>query len=267
LTFPSIISLSNVVCAALSNNILAINQCLVNANTVKILMSYSSLSIFTSTKLSVGPYNNYPSLEPYSIQVDLYGDTFQQSKICSNINSPISLQNLQLNSIGISSYNFNNPSFLLTASNLLINFANASSTSFTSMTIKFPPDFGLTSAGCSAPSQIICTLVAASNMFSLTTSSVFSFPFTVTLTNLITTAYSPSSYVFVQTFSSTGYQMDSNSDVYFATTCTLPCRTCQSTSQTSTCLSCYSNSSLSQVSGAIYLNGTACSSHCGLGYY
>lgn len=267
LTFPSVISLTNVLCSPISSNILAINQCLVDANSVKILISYSSLSIFTSTRVSIDPYNNYPSLEPYPIQVDLYGDSFQQSKLCSNINSLINLQNSQLNIIGISSYSFSNPALLLSSSNLLINFANASSTSFKTMTIKFPPDFGLASAGCSAPSQVTCSLVLGSNMFSLTTSSVFSFPFTATLTNILTTAYSPSSYIFVQTFSSTGYQMDSNSDMYFATTCTLPCRTCQSAVQTSICMSCYSNSSLIQVSGAIYLNGTSCSSRCGFGYY
>jgi hypothetical protein len=104
-------------------------------------------------------------------------------------------------------------------------------------------------------------------MFSLTTSSTFSFPFAVTLTNIVTPAYSPSSYVYIQTFSAAGYQMDSNADIFFATTCTLPCKTCQSSIQSSLCTSCYTNTSLSQVSGAIYLNGSACASHCGTGYY
>jgi hypothetical protein len=62
LTFPSIVGLINVVCSAISSNILAINQCLVNSNSVRMLISYNSLSIFTSTRISIGPYNNYPSL-------------------------------------------------------------------------------------------------------------------------------------------------------------------------------------------------------------
>lgn len=190
-----------------------------------------------------------------------------QSKLCSNVGNPFILQNLQLGSIGVSSFSFNNPVFLSSTSNLLITFSNASSTLFTSMTIKFPPDFGLNSAACSVPSQISCSLVVANNMFNLTTSTAFSFPFSVTMTNLVTPPYSPSSYIYVQTFSSTGYQMDANSDVIFSTTCALPCRTCQSLSQPSVCLTCYTNGSLSQVSGAIYLNGTVCTSRCGFGYY
>jgi hypothetical protein len=92
-------------------------------------------------------------------------------------------------------------------------------------------------------------------------------PFSITITNLITTAYTPSSYIYLQTFSSTGYQMDSNQNIAFTTTCTLPCKTCQSASQSSICTSCYSNSSLNQVGGAIYLNGSLCSSFCSSGYY
>jgi hypothetical protein len=266
LTFPSIISLSNIVCGIISSNILAINQCSIYSNTVKVYFSYNSLSTSTSTKLSIGPYDNFPSLQSYSIQADLYGDSFGQSKLCSNANSPITLYNTRLGVTGVSSFSFSN-AVLFSSSNMIINFANSSSSLFSSMTIKFPPDFGLTSAGCSVPSQVSCSVSISENMLNLTSSFSFSFPFTVTLTNILTTPYSPSSYIFVQTFSSSGYQMDSNSDVYFSTACTLPCLHCQSTAQPSVCTSCYSNASLSQISGAIYLNGSTCSSTCGLGYY
>ena len=57
--------------------------------------------------------------------------------------------------------------------------------------------------------------------------------------------------------------MDSNTQIYFSTACTLPCRTCPSSA--TTCASCYTNTSL--VSGKIYLNSSACVSVCALGLY
>ena len=155
---------------------------------------------------------------------------------------------------------------MLSSSNLLINIANVSSTSFSFFTLKFPPDFGLVSASCSAPAGISCGITLSQNLFNLTTASTFSLPFSITISNLITTAYTPSSYIYIQTFSASGYQMDQNSNVAFATTCTLPCKNCN-TATPSVCTSCYSNTSLNQIGGYIYLNGSLCSSFCSSGSY
>lgn len=95
-TFPSVINLNNVLCTSISSNILAITTCSILSNTVKMLISLNSISTSTNTKISLGPYNNYPSLQPYTIQVDLYGDSFQISKLCSNANSLTTLTNTQL---------------------------------------------------------------------------------------------------------------------------------------------------------------------------
>jgi proprotein convertase subtilisin/kexin type 5 len=59
--------------------------------------------------------------------------------------------------------------------------------------------------------------------------------------------------------------MDSNTNVKFTTSCTLPCKTCNSTSQPTVCTSCYSNTSL--VSGQTILSGNSCTSFCPTGYY
>lgn len=95
-TFPSVISLTNILCSVISSNILAITSCSIYSNTVKMMISFNSVSTSINTKLSLGPYNNYPSLQPYTIQIDLYGDSFQISKLCSNANSLTTLTNTQL---------------------------------------------------------------------------------------------------------------------------------------------------------------------------
>ena len=95
-TFPTAISLTNIFCSTISSNILAITSCSIYSNTVKMMISFNSISTSTNTRLSLGPYNNYPSLQPYTIQVDLFGDSFQISKLCSNANSLTTLTNTQL---------------------------------------------------------------------------------------------------------------------------------------------------------------------------
>jgi hypothetical protein len=60
--------------------------------------------------------------------------------------------------------------------------------------------------------------------------------------------------------------MDSNQNIVFSTACDLPCRTC-SVSTPALCNSCYNDTTLPQVMGAIYLNGTSCVSICGIGNY
>lgn len=90
-----------------------------------------------STQLAIGPYNNYPSLQPYTIQVDLYQDMFETSKLCSNANSLQTLQNTQNGAITISSNSFN-PNTLLTSANFALTIQSASSTTFSYFVITLP---------------------------------------------------------------------------------------------------------------------------------
>lgn len=76
ISLPSIISLSSITCTAISNNIQAITSCTTISSKIKVFIVYSSLTTLTSTVIEVGTYNNYPSLEAYTVQVDLFGDTF-----------------------------------------------------------------------------------------------------------------------------------------------------------------------------------------------
>jgi len=62
ITFPSTISMNNIICTPLSSNILSIISCSPNSNEIKIQFNYNSLSTTTNTALKIGPYINYFSL-------------------------------------------------------------------------------------------------------------------------------------------------------------------------------------------------------------
>ncbi len=93
----------------------------------------------------------------------------------------------------------------------------------------------------------------------------FVFPFQVTLQNVLTPKSSPSSKVFLETYTSDSYLIDRNSDIIFATACTLPCKGCVSATQPSQCTSCYSDPTL--VSNLVILSGSTCTSACPIGQY
>jgi hypothetical protein len=86
-----------------------------------------------------------------------------------------------------------------------------------------------------------------------------------TLNNIMTPSFTPSSNVYIQSYTSGNYMMDANTVIQFTTICTLPCKTCSSVSQPTICTSCYGNTSL--VQGQIYLNNSLCVASCNLGYY
>ena len=172
--------------------------------------------------------------------------------------------NTQLGAITLSSFSFSTPT-LQSTSNLNIYITSTSSNLIGKMTIEFPSDFSLSGASCSAPSSLSCSL-QSSRIFVLTTLTTFSMPVTISIMNLVTPTYTPSLYIYLLTFSTSSYQMDSNQNIVFSTACTLPCKTC-SVSTPTICNSCYNDTTLSQVMGAIYLNGTNCVSICGVGNY
>jgi len=136
LIFPSEINILSSGCSPLSTNILSLS-CSVNSNNFQVQLVYSYLSTNTSTQLSIQTYNNYPSLKPYTIQVDLYQDMYMQYKLCSNANSLSPLQNTQVGSIYLASYSFSSTT-LLTSSNLHVNMNATSSITFSYLVITLP---------------------------------------------------------------------------------------------------------------------------------
>lgn len=187
---------------------------------------------------------------------------YQNSKLCTNANTPSSFQNTGVGTITVSSSSFSNP-ILLTTANLNFQITSTSGFPFSYLAISFPAEFGCSAITCSLPSGITCTLQGNSVIINSTTT--ISLPLVAAINNLVTPSFSPSSNIYIQSFSSTGYLMDSNTQIYFQTSCTLPCKFCTSTVQPSSCTSCYSNTTL--VQGQIYQNGTSCVSVCGYGLY
>lgn len=193
--------------------------------------------------------------------VELFADIFQNSKLCTNSNAPASFQNTAVGSITVSSSSFSNP-VLLEASNLNFEISSVQGYPFSYLVVSFPAEFGIASTTCSFPAGIICTIQGTSIVINSTTT--IALPLVGAINNIIAPGFSPSSNIYLQSFSSTAYTMDSNTQIYFAAACTLPCRGCSS-SQPASCTSCYSNAAL--VQGQIYLSNSSCVSVCGLQLY
>ena len=196
------------------------------------------------------------------MQVDLYADFHQNSKLNTNANSPNSFKNTAVGSITISSHSFSN-AVLLESTNLNFQISTTDGLSFSYLVVSFPAEFSTTAVSCSLPSGITCTTSGTS--VTINSSSSISLPLIGAINGLISPSFSPSSNIYVQSFNSNNFLMDSNTQIFFTTTCTLPCKTCSSPSQPTICTSCYSNTSL--VSGQVLQNGTSCVSVCGTGLY
>ncbi len=70
------------------------------------------------------------------------------------------------------------------------------------------------------------------------------FPFQFTLRNVLTPKSTPSSKVYLETYTNDNYWIDRNSEISFTTECTPPCKRCLSPSYSSSCESCYTDGSL-----------------------
>lgn len=136
LVFPSVINIQSSGCSAISANIASLS-CSVNSNNFQVQLSYNYLSTNTTTQLSIQTYKNYPSLQSYTIGVDLYQDLYMQYKLYSNLNSLNPLQNTQVGSIYLSSYSFSSQT-LLTSSNLNVIINATDSVTFSYLLITFP---------------------------------------------------------------------------------------------------------------------------------
>ena len=258
INFPSSISIQSTSCAAISSNLISVS-CSPSGNKMQALLLYNSLDTNRQTQILILPYSNYPSLQPYTLTVDLYQDIFQGSKLYSS-SSPASFQNLQSGTIILSSHSFTS-TILAGSTNLNIQINATSASLFGYVTISLPFEFGVSGVGCSLPYGFTCTLQGQSVV--VNSSNIISLPLIFTVNNLTAPSFSPSSNIYIQTKNSNGYLMDSNTQIFFATACTLPCRTC--TTAPTSCTSCYTNTTL--VAGQIYQNGSNCVSVCGTGLY
>lgn len=193
--------------------------------------------------------------------MDLYANSLQAAILCTNAGSPIPQQNVGTGSISVSSYSFSNGN-LLENSNLQINMNNVNGAGFKSVMISFPNEFGTIAAACSLPAGAACVVYA--NKSIVVSSDSFTLPLQLTITNLVLPSFTPSTNIYLQTYSSTTFLMDRNTQIVFATTCTLPCRLCNTLTPT-ICTGCYSNSAL--VSGQTILSSGACTSLCTTGNY
>lgn len=260
ITFPTLINIQLASCTPTSANLVAVS-CSANSNKLQAILTYNALGTSTSTIFTVAPYSNYPSLSPYSFTAELFADMFQTSKLCTNANSPLSLQNTAVGGITLASSSFS-ATVLAENTNLNFKISSVSGYPFSYLVVSLPNEFATTSVSCSLPAGLTCTKL--NNAITINSSTTIALPLIATLNTVTAPAFSPSSNIYLQTFSSSNYLMDSNTDIYFQTGCTLPCRTC-SVGFPASCLSCYTNSAL--VQGQIYLNTSACVSICGSGLY
>jgi len=135
-TFPSLINIQNATCTPVSSNLISVS-CMPNSNKMQALILYNSLDTSKSTQFTISTFSNFPSLQPYTITVDLYQDIYQISKLYSNSDSPKAFQNLQAGAITISSSSFTN-AILASSTNLNIQISATNGAAFSYITVSFP---------------------------------------------------------------------------------------------------------------------------------
>jgi hypothetical protein len=86
----------------------------------------------------------------------------------------------------------------------------------------------------------------------------------MTLKNIVTPKFTPSSKAYIETYTIDNYLIDRNNDIFFSTACTLPCKNCAILTSTQ-CTSCYSDPTL--VSNLTIFGNSTCKSVCPIGEY
>jgi hypothetical protein len=71
LNFPTAIQFLSISCLKMSTNLILVS-CIQISNKVKVTLQYNQLSTLYSTKFSIEAYKNYPYLQEYSIEANLY---------------------------------------------------------------------------------------------------------------------------------------------------------------------------------------------------
>ena len=133
MTFPTQVNIQSVSCAVVSSNLVGVS-CSPNSNRVQALLTFSSLSTSQAVEFTISSYNNFPSLEPYTLQVDLYADIHQNSKL--NTHSA-TFQNTAVGAITISSHSFSN-AILSSSTNLNFQISATDGLPFSYLVISFP---------------------------------------------------------------------------------------------------------------------------------
>jgi len=223
-SFPTLINIQFTQCTALSSNLMSVYCSSSNTHQLKIELMFSFLSTTTTTRILISSYKNYPSLKPYAVQVDLYEDNFMQTKLSSNQLALISLQNTAVGNIGVEQFSWNVPR-LGSSSNFNIRINRMDSLSFAYLILTLPLEFSISAVTCSLPNDLTCSIISGSSV-RIVANSTMSLPLSFSLNNIITPTFSPSSPIYLQSFTSDNFRVDDNTAMSFSTLCTLPCRTC-----------------------------------------
>jgi hypothetical protein len=199
---------------------------------------------------------NYPSIQQYTVSVALNIGAF------SIAYETYPLTNTMPNQITISSYSFSN-TILKNSSDLSIQLVPTTPLSSTDiLQFVFPTQFSISSLTCALPSQLSCSI--SSQTVTITSTSSYSSSISVTFGGIMNPSTSPSSSIFIETYTQDHYLKDRDYSVKFVTACELYCRTCQSTNS-SYCMSCYTDATIAN--GNTVLSGGVCTSACTPGFY
>ena len=76
------------------------------------------------------------------------------------------------------------------------------------MMVTFPQEFDIGGSGCSLPNDMSCSLSGSS--MRLDYNGTISTPLAFTINSVLTPTFTPSSIIYLQTYSTNGYRMDSN---------------------------------------------------------
>lgn len=112
-------------------------SCSVNGQDLQAILVYTSASTSTATEFAISGYKNYPSLEGYTLQVELFADLFKNSKLCTNSHALANLKNMAVGSITLGTYSFSS-TILLAATNLNFQIVSTDGASFSSLKMTFP---------------------------------------------------------------------------------------------------------------------------------
>ena len=126
----------------------------------------------------------------------------------------------------------------------------------------FGNDFGITSVTC-ANSGYSCA--NTSSVLTLTNTNPTALQ-TITIGNILAPALSPSTPITIEIYSGTGYLIARGASIVWSASCSLPCRTCSS-SNSSACLTCYSDLTVAQGRVLYSAVNSTCVSVCGDTFY
>jgi hypothetical protein len=258
ITFPNVMS-TTATCTAVSSS-LQTPVCTNNSNILSIVLQFNTSPV-TSVVISLDNMINYPSLASYSVMVSLLSSDL----IYQISQGTYSLQNQLPNSITLNSWSFSSNIMKDSSSSLSIDMKLTVPLGISDyVLITFPSQFILTNPTCTLTNQLACIYPTSQTIKITATGAIFPSQIVVSISGITNPAVSPSSNVFLESYTSSNNLCDQDYTIQFSTICLGYCRTCLTTN-TSYCLSCYTDSTL--VSGNIFLSNNNCTSNCLPKYY